>query len=286
MTPPTVVHVSDTHLGASGGPERGEAGYRNWSRFVAAMDARRPDLVVVTGDLVVDDPDDADDRHLARRLLGRLSTPWAVVPGNHDVGDHAVRSGLPSDWHGTLVSEERVRAWEREWGRSWWSRSIGSWRVVGLNSQLFASGTASEDEQWRWLTRLASEPAVPTLVVMHESLRRPESPAEPDDWASIPTSAAERLEHLLRQCDARIIGTGHTHRFVDVAVDGLRHVTAPSLAGPIPYRADMTQPSGDPRPGWVVLTLDGPGAATLRHETLEADDTALAISGSGSSRAG
>jgi 3',5'-cyclic AMP phosphodiesterase CpdA len=43
---------------------------------------RRPDLVLVTGDLV--DKGEAQEYAVARELLDGIGIPFLVIPGNHD----------------------------------------------------------------------------------------------------------------------------------------------------------------------------------------------------------
>jgi predicted MPP superfamily phosphohydrolase len=69
-----VAHLSDLHLGI---PSRGTRAVRRAVDWVAA---RRPDLVVVTGDLV----SRPGGEPLLRELLGRLPGCFAIL-GNHDV---------------------------------------------------------------------------------------------------------------------------------------------------------------------------------------------------------
>ncbi|MFL5968758.1 MAG: metallophosphoesterase [Gaiellaceae bacterium] len=69
-----VAHLSDFHLGV---PSRGEAAVE---RAAAWVRERRPDLVVITGDLV----SRPRGEHALRELLRDLGTTFVVL-GNHDV---------------------------------------------------------------------------------------------------------------------------------------------------------------------------------------------------------
>ncbi|WP_051701488.1 metallophosphoesterase family protein [Mycetocola saprophilus] len=272
MTLPTLFHVSDPHLGHSGGDRRAHAAETAWAHLHASVSRDRPDLVIITGDLVVDDPDDPTDRALAHARITALDAPVLVVPGNHDVGDHAIRAGLPADWHGTLVSEARVLAWEALWGPSFWMRELEGWVLLGINAQILGSGLPAERRQWEWLERVAL-PAVsarPLLVFSHESLdarpeTRRESAAESDSWMSIPSAASSRLAALLAPYRPVAVCAGHTHRHLDWTVSGFRGITAPSLTGAIPERSDMTAALGDQRPGWLRYTLEN-GALRVDQE--------------------
>lgn len=278
MSARTIVQVSDLHLGAAGGPERGRAADEAWAQFATAMRLDPPELIVVTGDIVVDDPDDTADGELARARLAELGIPLLVVPGNHDVGDHAVREGLPSDWHGALVTAQRVTAWEAAWGPSYSRAEVGDWTLLGLNSQLFGSGLAQEAAQWAWLHAELADAAGRNLAVfMHESLHlRPEY-AESElanGWMSVPRAASEQLAELLASADARLIACGHTHSFAQWHIGDTLAVNAPGLVGPIPVRDTMDQPAGTREAGWVAYELAGQ-RVSVSHVARAASPTAV-----------
>jgi predicted phosphodiesterase len=58
-----------------------------WTAAVRYIEKSRPDLVIHTGDVVHDDPDSDRDHEFAAFQMRRLTTPWRIVPGNHDIGD-------------------------------------------------------------------------------------------------------------------------------------------------------------------------------------------------------
>lgn len=70
-----VVHLSDLHFG--------RVDERLLTPLVAAVEAARPDVVVVSGDLTQRAL--ASEFRAARDFLARLPHPRVVVPGNHDV---------------------------------------------------------------------------------------------------------------------------------------------------------------------------------------------------------
>ncbi len=273
-----IVQVSDTHLGKAGGPEREAQGDAAWAAFLAHVSATKPDLVVVTGDIVVDDPDDVLDQSRAHALLQQLPVPYRVVPGNHDVGDHAVRQGLPDDWHGKVVTSERVSAWTRRWGADYWLGDLAHVTCIGLNSQLIGSGLPEERAQLVWLESVLSVECAqqrPLLVFTHEALL-PDAKLATDSWMAAPTSGAIRVREILGRAGAFTVFSGHTHRFFDFCADQVRQVTAPSLSGPIPLRSDMTQANGDRRAGWVEIAVSGNEVSVaqrvLSSSTQEAHD--------------
>jgi predicted MPP superfamily phosphohydrolase len=96
-----IAHLSDLHLGA---PSRGR---RAVERAVEWVEERRPDLVVVTGDLLSRPTGEA--RLL--ELLERLGHPYVVL-GNHDLALSRDPFSRPAELgrlaHGTLLKDQSV----------------------------------------------------------------------------------------------------------------------------------------------------------------------------------
>jgi 3',5'-cyclic AMP phosphodiesterase CpdA len=130
-----IVQISDTHLSHRGGITN-----RNCERLISFInDELRPDLVVHTGDVSMLDPDSAADRDAARELLGRISAPLHVLPGNHDVGEPSDRPG-----GGFAVNSDRVAAFTSVFGPDHWVTDLGGHAVIGLNSEILATGLPEE----------------------------------------------------------------------------------------------------------------------------------------------
>lgn len=81
-----VMHLSDFHLGVPSGSARAV------ERAVAWVEERRPDLVLVTGDLLTHPRGEGK----LRALLGRLGPATYAVLGNHDFGDARDPLAAPS----------------------------------------------------------------------------------------------------------------------------------------------------------------------------------------------
>ncbi len=96
-----IAHLSDFHLGV---PSRGA---HACTRAVDWVAQRRPDLTVVTGDLLSRPA--GHDRLLA--LLGRLDRPYVVL-GNHDFADSrdpfSKDAGISELANGTLLFDDSV----------------------------------------------------------------------------------------------------------------------------------------------------------------------------------
>ena len=100
----TIVQLSDLHLGTF----VGEAELRAAEDLVRRA---RPDLIVLTGDLIDHDPRHADALGRFTRRLGALARHGVVaIPGNHDyyTGIDAVRAAITGGGGAMLINDGRV----------------------------------------------------------------------------------------------------------------------------------------------------------------------------------
>jgi 3',5'-cyclic AMP phosphodiesterase CpdA len=208
-----VVVVSDSHFS-----DRTPEADRNWSAVVRHVDAVRPDLVVHVGDVTVDGAHHAGELGLARQRLDEISTPWLVVPGNHDVGDNPDDEAGDDD-----VTSGRVAEWVRVFGADRWLAELGAWRLLGVDAQLFGSGTPEEDDQWAFLEDgLRHERR--TVLVTHKPLT-----ADDDELATappyrfVPPPARARLTELCRAGGVELVLSGHVHQQRRLEAVGLCH---------------------------------------------------------------
>jgi 3',5'-cyclic AMP phosphodiesterase CpdA len=216
-----IVQISDTHLSHLGG-----TGNRNFAELAAFInDELRPDLVIHTGDVSILDPDSDADRKTARELLGLISAPLRVLPGNHDVGE-------PGDkpWGGFATTSARVMAFTRVFGPDHWVELLGGYTIIGLNSEIFATGLPEEQAQWDWLDTLAGQTGgQPALVFCHKAFWPPVSESA-EVALSIPGSVLDRLLRALDHIDIKVYGSGHLHRFEVGRYGDALTVRAPSTA--------------------------------------------------------
>ena len=220
-----IIQFSDTHISHLGG-----VGHRNAERLAQYLnEVAAPDLAVNTGDVVILDPDAADDRDAAMRIHERIHAPLRVLPGNHDVGECAAEP-----WRGIGVSSQRVRDFRSAWGSDRFvlfgdaARDAQDWAFVGINSELCSSGLPEEDEQWTWLEEVAAEAAGKSVMLfLHK-------PLVIDDGArenvTLTGAARERILGTFRGADLRVAATGHVHRYRRTTAGDVMAVWAPSLA--------------------------------------------------------
>ena len=108
----------------------------NWDAVVAYVAGTKPDLVLVTGD-IVEAPDSDLSYELAAAHLARLEADWIAIPGDHDVGSPPP---VPTAYRTEPVTTARVERFRMWIGPDRWVHRCGEWTIVGVNSNLFGTG--------------------------------------------------------------------------------------------------------------------------------------------------
>ena len=238
--------VADTHLA-----DRATAFRDNWEAARACFAARAVDLIVHLGDISADGATAASDLAEAAACFEGLSRV-RFLPGNHDIGDNPVAPGAaPSDHP---LDPARLADYRRLFGADRWTMRPPGWQVIGLNAQLFGTGTQEEEEQFAWLAaELAAEPAAALGLMLHKPLFR-DGPADTEAHVRyVPAAPRARLLALLARRDLRFVLSGHAHQSRRISVDGVEHVWAPSAAFRIPDA--MQEAIGVKRVGVLLLDL-------------------------------
>lgn len=216
-----IVQISDTHISHLGGVTN-----ENFAKIAQFVNEQlRPDFIVHTGDVVILDPDVAEDRAAAKEALTALEAPYRVLPGNHDVGETFEHA-----WADLHATPERVDAFTADFGADRFVEIVGDWAIIGLNSEILAADFAQAEEQWAWLDTVAEQVGDrPALVFCHKPVFPPfEGPQT--HQMSIPNASAERLRAVLAPVDVQAWGSGHLHRYQLDRVDGAWAVSAPAVA--------------------------------------------------------
>jgi 3',5'-cyclic AMP phosphodiesterase CpdA len=215
-----VTQISDTHLSA----------HRPWStpNFEAILQhlaADPPELVVNTGDIILDDPDDDEDMAYALELHDRIAAPWVVVPGNHDVGDNGI-----DPWQGQPPTEARLARFAERWGADRFSVDVDGWRLLGCNDLLVGTGLAAEDEQEAWL-REHLDAVDRVALFLHKPICLTHPDADDGIGGPLELPGRQRLWSILAGSPVRLVASGHLHRFrVGELPGGIRTVWAPTTA--------------------------------------------------------
>ncbi len=241
--------VSDSHFS-----DRTPEADRNWSAVLRHVDAVGPDLVVHVGDVTVDGAHHPGELGLARQRLAEIPVPWHVVPGNHDVGENP-----GSDSGDDVVTSGRVAAWDRVFGSDHWLVDVGAWRVLGLDAQLFGSGTVEEDDQWAFLED-ALRDAHRTVLVTHKPLTAGDDElATAPPYRFVPPPARARLTELCHAGGVELVLSGHVHQQRRLEAAGLCHHWVTTTWAVLPEWLQATV--GVKRCGLLELALPSDGTA-------------------------
>ena len=240
MSAVRLTHFTDPHL--YGDEKESLRGVATLPALTAALAQARsrdwpPDAVLVTGDLVQDDP--AGYPHF-RRLFGTLGLPVLCLPGNHDEPQAMQRelSGAPFVLGGFV--------------------DLGRWRIVLLDSCLpgSASGALSAPALAGLEEALASAGKRHCMVCLHH---HPVPMAS--RWLDRVglTNAAEFLHVIDRHRNVRAIVWGHVHQNYDALRQGVRLLATPSTCAQFLPNADEFAVDRRP-PAYRTLELRADGS--------------------------
>jgi 3',5'-cyclic AMP phosphodiesterase CpdA len=232
MTEFRLIQISDTHLA-----RRMTSLIDNFHRVSEYIDARRPDLVLNSGDISFDGPAEPDELEFARTLHDALPVARRYLPGNHDIGDNPTAVGpAPTQ----PVTEPSLKAYRAIIGEDRWRFDAAGWCFIGLNSLIMNTGLVDEAEQFDWLAaQLAGTTGQPVALFLHKPLflNAPDDPElESSAVRYVPQPRRKELIELLSSVDLRLVASGHIHQRRDFTCRHTRHVWAPSTGVILPER--------------------------------------------------
>ncbi len=184
-----VVAVGD--IAYEGGP---------YERTAALARSLAPEKLLLAGDIAYSSGSAAEFASRFAPEWGRFRPLWLPVPGNHEY---------------RTTGAAGYRAFFNETGGLYWSKKVGSWRVIGLDSE-----RASSAKQRSWLkATLKKHNGTPTLVMWH----RPRfSRGEHSDQADTGT-----LYNLVRRDkDVKLLIWGHDHDYERMSIPVAKRATA------------------------------------------------------------
>ncbi len=225
-----VVQISDTHLSARSGVPGALQAVLDW------IHADPPDLVVHTGDIVWEDPDDGDDRAFARAVLAGMPCEIVFIPGNHDVG-----------FFEPLPFGDRVAIFRSVWGDDRFLIDVDTgWRLVGVD--VYAIREAPIDSDGWVASALATDR--PIALFVHQPID-----GEPEDGWQLPEPVRQTMVRAIAGSDVRLVASGHRHcavvrRSTESVTPGT-HVWAPSTT-----LTGSPHHGGDPSPGAVEYRFE------------------------------
>lgn len=248
-----IAQLSDIHVRPQGQLYKGVTDSNR--QFAAAIEhlhalERRPDLVVITGDLVDEGRD--DEYRMVRELLAGLELPYRIMPGNHD--DRGQFRATFSD-HRYLPAT----------GPLHYSVDDTPVRIVAFDACVpGAHHGAATAEDLDWLARtLAANRSKPTLLLMHH----------PPFASGIPyldgcryVDDAALAEVVAAAPNVEAVLCGHVHRLMARRWAGTMVLACPSTTTEIALRL---QPGASPQsflgPPACLLHWWAPGQGLVSH---------------------
>lgn len=240
-----IAQITDLHIGFDRDNPH-ELNVRRLNMVIDELNERKPkpDLLLVTGDLV-ENGDDVDAYSHMHALVGRWQGPalWAI--GNHDdrANFRAELPHVPTDANGFVQYEQDLGGLR--------------WIVIdtldpGRHGGMFCEARAE------WLSaRLAERPSDPTIIVLHHP---------PVDtgiaWMSaLPCEQwVQRLDAIVRPAGQLVaMIAGHVHRPIATSFAGKPLMIAPSTAPLVALDLDAIDPQHPD--GRALIIADAPGYA-------------------------
>jgi len=247
----TIAQISDTHLGEKRAPHAAD----NLRQAVDMINQRRPDAVILSGDI----GENPQAWQQARSILKKLRAPLHVAPGNHDVNS---------------TDLDRYRS---VFGPDYYTFETKGITFVVINSQLLGNfdtyeaktppplppATESESERMlAWLADLESGARNRVMIgVQHIPVFRDGSFPDPKPYWIISEPYRSREMKLLDQLGIRHMLVGHWHHGRVFEQGGISWHVAPATSwlpwgGELGFAMHTITPDGDVHTEFVAL----PGA--------------------------
>jgi len=256
-----VLKFTDTHFSTG----KGLRDRKLLSRMEAALETAKPDLAVITGDMLDCEYRTFADKRAAlcavAELFERRAQPWAFVPGNHDRCDlgaaEDVAAYLAHNYAYAFLSNEPGMtgatqyaipllhadgsmahklifmdslAYEEVENGDWWQENMKPDQVGWLAAQL----DALKEEN----------PAARASVFFHFETPALTEATEPDNWNVWSPAGNAAVDDALRAAgNAGLLSTGHWHQSHRAFQDGMYyHVTRNPGASMITIRPGQGNP--------------------------------------------
>ncbi len=207
-----IVQVCDPQLGMDGLDHDKTA----FAQAVTQINALKPDLVIICGDLV-NDPKDKEAQAAFSAILATFAMPVYCLPGNHDIGNEPSAASL--------------EAYRQAHGKDYQAFDHKGWRFVLTNTSLWKqplSGESEKHNEW-FKTTLADAAAkkMPVIVAGHFPPFT-ETPDEAEAYFNLAKSTRAELLELLKAHGVKACLAGHTHLNTVLDYQGIPIATAAS----------------------------------------------------------
>lgn len=229
-------HLTDTQIGFM---DNSDGFVHSDSLFKAAasgVNAEKPDLVFITGDLV-DNTADSLQNALFEVGMKRFEAPVWLVPGNHD-------------YNKAWTPEIRDRYVTR-YGYERFSFIHKKCAFIGIDSNCIMEDAPEEEaKQMEWLKSelAAARKCRHIFIFFHCPIFR-KTVDEPHDYSNFPVEKRNEYISLFKEHGVTAVFTGHTHEDFDFEYEGIRFVIGNPVCNPLGH--------GHPGYNMIDVTKDG-----------------------------
>lgn len=236
----TFVQMCDTQLGMG----EYEKDVSNFKQAVKQINAIKPDMVFICGDLV----NKADDKSFKdfNDIKSGFMIPCHCAAGNHDVENKP-----------NIASLMRYR---QQIGKDYYTVKHKSFSFIITNTQLWKAPLAGETEKHdSWVKdelKKAKAESLPIFIVGHYPLYIT-TPDEKESYYNFPLDKRQELLDLYKEHGVVAVIAGHTHKTIINNYEGIQLVNG-----------EVTSKNFDKRPLgfrlWTVTSADN-----IKHEFVQ-----------------
>ena len=194
---------------------------------VAEINKQQPAFVVHLGDIIHPTPEDSEygaAAATAKRVFGRLTSPFHLLPGNHDVGDKPLE-WMPAD----CITENAVELYRGTFGADWGSFDHQDCHFVWINSSLLNSEFPHEEEQRHWLEKDLSRASGRRIFFFTHYPLYLSHQHESSHYDNIDEPGRSWLCDLLVQHSVEAVFAGHVHNFFYNRLENTQCYVLPSV---------------------------------------------------------
>ena len=266
------VFATDIHIGSLRSYRFQPAWNENWKTARSQIQQRRPDLVLVGGDMTRDGSTHVEELVESKHDLETMGMPVHVIPGNHEVGNKW------SPDSSVAIRSEYLHRYQKVYGASEWSFVQGTGpntvRFTGLNAFLLGSGLPEEALLRAWLDGLERDSrAAHHVWMIHPSMfadRFDEADFDPVTdrvpwYFGLNQVDREYLWDVMRRTGVTQVLSGHIHCRRHVRHAGVDFYLGPATAFP---QWGERWPDGDATLGFMEFTVSE-GAITPEFVPLD-----------------
>lgn len=274
----TFAAMGDLHIGSPRSYRFNPTGPENWCQAKKQLETLQPDFLLICGDMTRDGVDHPEEMEMFKKEIKTLSFPCHVIPGNVEIGNkHAVSDGGwrgDDDGSGRMsdvemnCTRDALDRYRQVFGAPWWSFEQAGVRFSGITDIIFGTGFPEEEEQWRWMEKLAEQPALSNHVwIMHHPLfihsinEKNYDITNPEEYLhwyfGLDNPYRQRFFEILKTSGAGLVLSGHVHNRIQREAEGIRFHALAQNYNKSQFFGETQWPDGSGEPGFMIYTVEG-----------------------------